>query len=334
MPELILAADARLVFSPLSTLPQRQTSSGSGILLQAIKILFGEAMLHGLARSDVRQRRQDARAPSAKLSRPVKSGMIAPDDAGGRCRVIPDVRNMHDLFFRPTLIRMDYWPRSLFADNDAEHEGAQVRGMVACRYCDLLQTEVDLGQRCDAHCVRCNGVLYRGGRIQLDTLIALASAGALLFLVSNLFPIAELGTQGINRSTTLIGSSLALYDQGRWLVAALVLVTTVLFPGLQLAGLLYALVPLRMGRVPRGISWVFRMLVGLNPWSMMEVFLLGALVTLIKLADVATVLPGLALWTFGGMIVLEALVSCFFSARDFWGWVESVHPEQSSLNHA
>jgi paraquat-inducible protein A len=211
---------------------------------------------------------------------------------------------------------------------------AQVIGMVACPYCDLLQQEVDLGRRCDAHCLRCDGVLYRGGRIQLDTLIALASAGALLFLISNLFPIAALGAQGIDRSTTLVGSALALYQQGRFLVAALVLITTVLIPGLQLGCLLYALVPLRLGRVPRGIASVYRMLVGLNPWSMMEVFLLGALVTLIKLADLATVVPGVALWTFGGLIVLQSLVSCFFSARDFWSWVESVQQEQLRLQHA
>lgn len=213
-------------------------------------------------------------------------------------------------------------------------EAAHVHGMVACRYCDLLQREVDLPRRCDAHCVRCQGVLYRGGRIQLDTLIALASAGALLFLVSNMFPIAALGAQGIYRATTLIGTSLALYEQGRWLVAAVVLITTVLIPGLQLSVLLYALVPLRLGQVPKGIALAYRILVGLNPWSMMEVFLLGALVTLIKLADIAVVQPGVALWTFGGLIVLQSLVSCFFSARDFWGWVDAVQPEPAGLRNA
>ena len=158
-------------------------------------------------------------------------------------------------------------------------------------------------------------------------LIALASSGALLLLLSNLFPIASLAAQGIDRSTTLAGTALALDLQGRPLVALLVVVTTILVPSLQLALLLYTLVPLRLGRMPPGAARAFRLLVRLAPWSMMEVFLLGTLVTLVKLRDVATVVPGASLWAFAGLIVLFAGISTHFNARDFWGWVTAAQAE-------
>jgi len=198
--------------------------------------------------------------------------------------------------------------------------------MIACEHCDLIQQEVELGRHVDAHCIRCNALLYRGSRTRLDVMIALALASTAMYLVSNLFPIAALAAQGIYNSTTLIGTVLALYDQGRPLIAALVLLTTILVPGLELAVLLYMLIPLRLGRIPAGLPAAFRFLLAAHPWSMMEVYMLGILVTLIKLADLATITPGVSLWAFVGLIVLFSALSASFSVRDFWQWVENARP--------
>jgi paraquat-inducible protein A len=196
--------------------------------------------------------------------------------------------------------------------------------MVACHQCDLVQYEVPVAEHTDAHCIRCNALLYRGRRSRIDTLIALTLGTVLLFFVSNLFPIASMEVQGVQTSTTLSGTALALYDQGRLLVAVLVFLTTVLFPALQLAALLYLLLPLRAGSVPRGLATALRLLLGARSWNMIEVFLLGVLVTLVKLSDLASIIPGVALWTFVGAVVLSSAIAASFSIRDFWAWVASV----------
>jgi len=201
--------------------------------------------------------------------------------------------------------------------------------MIACDQCDLVQQEVEISRHTDAHCIRCNAVLYRGSRTRLDVMIALTIASGLMYVVSNLFPIAALAAQGIYNSTTLIGTVLALYDQGRPLIAALVLMTTILVPGLELAVLLYMLIPLRLGRIPAGLPAAFRFLLAAHPWSMMEVYMLGILVTLIKLADLASIVPGISLWAFVGLIVLFSALSAAFSVRDFWRWVENARPFRS-----
>lgn len=199
---------------------------------------------------------------------------------------------------------------------------ASRRHWIACEQCDLLQREVDLSGRSDAHCLRCNAVLYRGSRARLDTMAALALGCAIMFVVTNLFPIAALSTQGITVSTTLFGSAQMLAEQGRPIVAVLMFVTTVLVPALELSALLYMLLPLRFGRVPPGLSAAFRMLLAAHPWGMLEVFLLGLLVTLVKLSELATIVPGIAFWSFCGVIVLFSWLSASFSTRDLWRWVE------------
>lgn len=196
--------------------------------------------------------------------------------------------------------------------------------LLACRDCDLLQREVGLVLRSDAHCTRCGALLYRETGTRLDWMIALTVGSAVLFLVSNLFPIAVLEVQGSRSTTTLSGTVLALYDQGRPLVAVLVLVTTILVPALELAAMLYMLIPLRLGRIAPDVPATFRFVLAVHPWNMMEVFMLGVLVTLVKLADLATIIPGIALWAFAGLIVLFSTVSASFSARDFWTWVDSI----------
>ncbi|SNS52900.1 paraquat-inducible protein A [Noviherbaspirillum humi] len=193
--------------------------------------------------------------------------------------------------------------------------------MIACRHCDLLQAEVPLQRDSDAHCVRCGALLYRGAGKRLEWMLALTLGSAVLLVVSNLFPIAELQVQGAYNSTTLAGTVVALADQGRPLVAVLVLLTTILIPALELVALLYMLVPLRLGRVTLDLPLAFRLLLMLHPWSMMEVFLLAILVTLVKLADIATIVPGISLWSFAALIVLFTGISATFSVRDFWTWV-------------
>jgi len=200
--------------------------------------------------------------------------------------------------------------------------GARSARLIACRDCDLLQYEVELENHADAHCVRCDNILYRGTRTNLNLMLALMLGCAVLMAASNLFPIAILEVQGVHVEATLFNTVLTVYDQGRPLVAALVLLTCILLPGLEIACMLYLLLPLYLGRIAPGTPAVFRLVLAIHPWSMMEIFLLGVLVTLVKLTDFASIIPGVSLWSFCALIVFFTMAASAFSVRDFWEWVE------------
>jgi paraquat-inducible protein A len=121
------------------------------------------------------------------------------------------------------------------------------QALIACRECDLLQRAVVLSEGGTARCPRCGAVLYRKTAGSLDRTLAYALAAAALFVIANTFPILGLDAQGNYTSTTVFGTVRALHATGMSAVAALVFVTTILIPAIDLAALLYLLVPLRLG---------------------------------------------------------------------------------------
>src|SRR6266508_697650 len=138
-------------------------------------------------------------------------------------------------------------------------------------------------------------------------------------------PLAPGGTARCpHSSTTLFGAVRQLYDDDMTSVAGLVFTTTILMPGLEIAALLYLLLPLKLGRVPRGLPAVFRIVHAVRPWGMVEVFLLGTLVALTKLAALASVVPGIALWSFGALMFLVAVAAASFDTHALWERVEEV----------
>jgi paraquat-inducible protein A len=103
-----------------------------------------------------------------------------------------------------------------------------------------------------------------------------------------------------------------------WLVAMLVLFMAVIMPFAELAALAYLLVPLAYGRRAPGFTTVFRLLQFASRWGAVEVFVLGALVSLVKLGHVADVAPGIALVSYGALMLVIAAIEASFDPRELW----------------
>ena len=71
-----------------------------------------------------------------------------------------------------------------------------------------------------------------------------------------------------------------------------------------------------------GRNELFRALTWLRPWAMPEVFMLGALVAMVKLSVMATVVPGIALFSYGTLMLMLAALTAITPAEQFWQWVE------------
>ena len=193
---------------------------------------------------------------------------------------------------------------------------------IVCEGCDAIYGRAALREREVARCAVCGTELERHLGGQQERILPLAVAGLIMFGVANLFPIVEIELRGLRSQTTLAGAVVALAGEGMSLVALLVLATTILVPLLQLLILLWLLVPLRRHeRVVAGFAWLVRTMQSLRPWGMIEVFLLGVLVALVKLSSMATVLPGPALYAFMALTVLLTAVLAF-DPRGFWEMAE------------
>lgn len=190
--------------------------------------------------------------------------------------------------------------------------------LTACPECDLLQRAVALPADGTARCARCSAVIYRSPRRGLDRSLAFTLAAAVLFVLANSFPIASLEVQGQRAETTLLGAVLALYAQGRGEVASLVLLTALVAPAVELAALCYVLLPRRLGLPQRSLAHAVRVLDFVRPWSLVDVLMLGIVVSLVKLAPQSEVVVGVALWSFGGVILLLGALATSLEFRDLW----------------
>lgn len=190
--------------------------------------------------------------------------------------------------------------------------------LIACQYCDLLQREIPLSPGCSASCSRCGAVLYRNATDSINRTLAYTLAGAVLFVVANVFPIFSIEMQGDRAGINLYGAVRSLWNQQMESISLLVLITAILVPAIELISMLCLLLPLKFGRVPAGYTVFMRTLQYVEPWGMVEVLLLGVLVSLVKLTNSFKVIPGIALWSFGFLTLLLAAAAASFSARDVW----------------
>jgi paraquat-inducible protein A len=193
--------------------------------------------------------------------------------------------------------------------------------LIACPDCDLLQEECALPPHGLAECSCCGAELFRARPRSLDHTLAFVVGAAIFFVIANTFPVLSLEAQGLRTTATVLGASQALYDDGQRLVAILVFMTTMLLPGIEIVSMLYILASLRAGRVPRALAFMFRLIESVKPWGMIQVFLIGILVSLVKLGHIATVMLGLGVYSLVGVILLLTMAEAAYDPRELWARV-------------
>jgi len=190
--------------------------------------------------------------------------------------------------------------------------------LVGCPDCDLLQRLPAIDFGASARCLRCDRELWRRREDSLERTLALTLGAAVLFVVANTVPMLGLTIVGRESFTTVAGGAVQLWKDGREGVAALVLFTAIVAPALQIGFMLAIAIGARGERAPGWVRTLMRHHPTTCTWSMIEVMMLGVLVALIKIADYATVIPGLALFTLGALIFLLAAIQAIFDPRLVW----------------
>ncbi len=197
-----------------------------------------------------------------------------------------------------------------------------MESLIACHECDLLQKSQPLPPGGTARCVRCGAKLYSRKRNSLDRVLALTLAGLILFIVANVYPFLTFRLEAQIQKTNLITGVIELYHQGMWIVAGVVLLTSILMPLLELMGMLYILLPLKFNQQPWKLPIFFRLVRSFKPWGMMEVFMVGILVAFVKLSKMASIIPGLALYAFMVLIFVLAASAAALDPHIVWNRLE------------
>jgi paraquat-inducible protein A len=189
---------------------------------------------------------------------------------------------------------------------------------VACPDCDLLQRIPPLKPGVKARCPRCGETLVNQRADPLNRPLALAFAAGIAFVIANTSPLMGLSAAGRQASTTIMGGAYEMWVQGSQITAVTVAFCAVIAPAIHIAFMLVVLLAVRRTPVPRWVGHMLRSAHVMQPWSMTEVMMLGILVALIKIAQLATVIPGIGMYAAFTFILAIAAVMVTFDPREVW----------------
>lgn len=192
-----------------------------------------------------------------------------------------------------------------------------------CHFCDTLHEAVPVPEGTAARCKRCGAVLYQNRAASLVRATAFSLTSLILMAVVHYFPFLILDVEGgFHGSLDLTSASAALIREGSPILGIALAIFTIIAPIGMASGLIYVCGPLMFGRAAPGALHVARWLHLTEPWNMVEVFLLGVLVSLLKLAKVADVQFGMGFWAFGLLMFCMAAAIAAIDRDELWDRLE------------
>jgi paraquat-inducible protein A len=164
--------------------------------------------------------------------------------------------------------------------------------LIVCEHCDSVYRKRDLEPDEIARCGRCHAVLYRASRLDIDHLLALTLAAAIVFVIANVSPVIRIAVGGMHNEANLLQAISALSRGSALIVGLVAALTLFVVPLLQIVLLGWVLLFALARRRAPGFGLAMHVLHRIRPWSMTEVFLLGVLVAIVKLSGMLNVIAG------------------------------------------
>ena len=180
----------------------------------------------------------------------------------------------------------------------------------ACPDCDLLQQVPEPPPGARAACVRCGHVLRVGVVDGFDKPLALSVTTLIVLLIANLTPMMGLTVVGRHASTTIAGGCVDMWLAGERITAVVVAFCALIAPVAFILLIGVVLVLVRRPPAPTWAGEVLRWAQSMQPWAMLEVMMLGVLVALVKIAELATVQAGIGMYAiFAAMLLFPAIAA-------------------------
>lgn len=193
-----------------------------------------------------------------------------------------------------------------------------LHGLTACHECDALLQDRKLSTRRKASCPRCGAVLHISRSNSMERTLALSLTGLLLFLPANLLPILTLELLGQSNTSTMLNGIYQILTGGYWWMALLVCFCSIVAPLFKLVALAYVSASC-LFHWPRALAVkLLKLYQHLDEWGMFDVYVLGILISFIKMKDLGTLTPGLGLFCFVSLLLVATAISSVFDQQLAW----------------
>lgn len=199
-----------------------------------------------------------------------------------------------------------------------------MRNRIGCLECDLLIEEPSLEVNQVARCPRCRHVLTIRREDYLQRAFAFGLAGLICLAISFSYPFLAMDSYGIRNSMTLFETVSLLSSYGANVIAAIVFLVVILLPALMLAMILAVSGFLALRRFPGPMVAVTRWLFHISAWSMVDVFAIAVIVSLVKMVSMAHIDLGIAFWSYLLFVAMFLVAFVSLDKHTVWDDIESL----------
>lgn len=197
-------------------------------------------------------------------------------------------------------------------------QSSAAAGYRCCRICRTLLANTPLPPR--PACPTCGATVHIRVPHSIQRTWALLLTAAICLVPANLYPIMTVIRFGRGEPDTIASGVVHLMADGQWPVALLVFLASVVVPLVKILVLLLLLVS-----VQRRWRWrvrerarLFRLVEAIGRWSMIDIFMISILVALVRLGQIASVVPGIGAAFFAVVVVATMFAAHQFDERLLW----------------
>lgn len=206
--------------------------------------------------------------------------------------------------------------------SDSPHEPSlsslPLEQLIACHECDLLMCKPLLQDGESAECPRCGYELFSHRHHVVRRSMALVLTALLLYVPANFLPIMQLNLLGQTSQDTVWSGVLGLYESGMQGIAVVVFLCSMAVPLLKLLCQLLVLLSIRLDFGRSYGLLLYRIYHHMREWGMLEVYLMGILVAMVKLMDLADLSLGLGLFCFVALLLVQVWLEVTMSPHQIW----------------
>lgn len=205
-------------------------------------------------------------------------------------------------------------------------------GLAGCHLCGRV-AEVALGR-----CPRCGAHLHLRKPGSIQNTVALMVAAGVLYIPSHLLPIMNITELGVVSHNTIISGMMTFWKTRDYPIVIVIFTASILIPFLKIMAMSW-LCAAATGRAHPSLKMLGRILWFtelLGRWSMVDIFVVGILVSIMQLGNYMTITPGLGVLAFAGVVVLTMLSALSFEPRLLWDRLDELtraaasHPTKPS----
>ncbi|MGB0782844.1 MAG: PqiA/YebS family transporter subunit [Marinomonas sp.] len=218
-----------------------------------------------------------------------------------------------------TMVLVDKrWLWNKVAGRSAEHSAlamtAKKQGLIGCHFCGATLS----GHA--THCNRCGHSVYSRRPRSINTTVALLVASLVMYIPANVFPIMQTTFLGSTEPSTIMGGVLLLWSLESYPVALIILFASVVIPIAKVLSLGWLCWQSRYPsrRLTKQKITLYRLTELVGRWSMIDVFVVAILTSLVQMGNFMSILPGPAVLSFTAVIVLTMLAAMAFDPRLLW----------------